>query len=96
MELPLYVNIKIRKCRSSFFPNYYILFFECKHSGCLGQAPAWPGLELLSHEGRLRDRDGPFQGRACGKMMRMGPVSSQQCTMAERETSCNIGDSGWI
>lgn len=57
MELPLYVNMKTRKCSSSFFSNYYILFFECKHSGYLGEAPRWLGLELL--EWRLRDRSTP-------------------------------------
>lgn len=96
MELPLYVNIKTRKCRSSFFPNYYILFFGCKHSGYLGEAPVWGGLELLPHEQRLRNRDGPFQGRACGKTTWMGPDSSQQWPLGEGETSYNMGDPGWI
>lgn len=89
MELPLCVKIKTWTGKSRFFPNYYVLFLECKHSGYLREAPRWPGLELLPHEWRSKARDGPFQGRACGKSVRMEPVSSQQCTLGEGETSCN-------
>lgn len=43
MELPLYGNIKTRKCRSGVSPNYYILVLVCKNSCYWGGPPGGQG-----------------------------------------------------
>lgn len=60
MELPLYVNIKTRKCISVvwvFFSQLLYTNFGTKKFMLSGRALRWPVLKLLPGEGRLRGSD---------------------------------------